>query len=524
MKLSQVKYSLLAILFSVNCLNTKAVVLPPTIKFVSIDPLTNNITISWYKSLETNVDSLFITHLIKTTPSPKGAPKILYYTQYNTDNSYTVNVLQIPAVGTSTIKGVLSFAIDAKKSGQSSTNLSFYHSTIFATATFQNCPNRNLISWKKYYGTKPDINGNPIKIIVNKYNIYKAEISGNVLIGSVSGNDSIFYHSISQGNGQFDYFVEAELVDAKGVVQKSTSNLASTNVILPKFPSFLTGNTSEVLTNDSLKLSFNVDFNSDISQYRLFKSDQLKGTYSAVNFGYKMVNAWKQILYYDTTKSVGLTQSFYKLSAVDDCGDTVMITNVISNIVLTAEKSGSSNVISWVGFYEWPLGINRYELYRSIDKQEPYLTNTENNVSGNVFTFTDVMDLLSGKGNEQCYYVTAIPNEEPSGKIFSKSNKVCIKQEDRVFIPDAFNPVSKVVANKTFRPIIAFVNTDNYQFSVYNRLGEKIFATNDPNVGWDGLFKNEMVAEGSYIYYVKYNNSDGNPEEKRGTFFVVFSE
>jgi gliding motility-associated-like protein len=131
---------------------------------------------------------------------------------------------------------------------------------------------------------------------------------------------------------------------------------------------------------------------------------------------------------------------------------------------------------------------------------------------------------VSGNGSEQCYYAIAIPAGVKNVSIKSISNKVCIKQEDKLFIPDAFNPLSKIDANKTFRPIVAYINTSTYKFTIFNRLSEPIFQTSDINKAWDGTVKGEMVAEGTYIYDVKYKNSDGKSIEKRGTFYVVFNE
>jgi len=519
MKLSQVKNLVLAIITLTISSSLFAVAPnPPIIKYVSVDPLTNDITIAWYKSPDLNVDTLQISYITRIVPSIKGS--VIYYTKFNTDNIYTVNVLQVSSIGTSTVTKSLSFAMDAKKSGQTSAFLSYYHSTIFATATFQNCPTRNVISWSKYHGTKLDGSS----IIVNKYTIYKAEIGGNILLGTVSGNDSTYIHSFTQGNGQYDYFVEAEFTDAQGILQKSTSNLASATVVLPTFPTFLTGYYSEAKSDDSLKLSFWVDLNCDIKHYKLYKSDKKDGTFSPVISGDIPVVARKEIILYDTANGIALRNNYYKLCAIDKCGDTVMSSNIISNMVITVDKSDNSNVLSWTGFYEWPKGINRYELYRSVDKQEPELITTETNTTRDAFSFTDLMNILSGKGNQQCYYVMAMPTEEPSGKTRSKSNTVCVKQEDRVFIPDAFNPVSKVVANRSFRPVIAFVNSNNYQFTVYNRLSEAIFTTTDPTASWNGTFKNDIVAEGTYIFDIKYQNSEGKSIEKRGTFFVIFSE
>ena len=339
MKLSQVKNVVLVIVVSMIFSNLFAQVQPkpPIIKFVSVNPSNNDITIAWYKSPELLVDTLFISHIIKGSPSIP-----IYFTKVNDDNSYTVNVLKVASIGTSKVSAALSFAIDAKKSGFSSANLKYNHSTIYAKATFQTCPTRCVISWTKYQGTKPDDS----KITVNKYTIYKSELDGNIVVGTVSGNDSTCAHQFTQGSGQFDYFVEAEIVDAKGVIQKSTSNMASATVTLPKYPSYLNADYVKTKTDDNIELSFLVDVNSDIKHFQVYKSEQLQGTYTSLASGNVAVAVRSGLILNDTIQSVALKQHFYKICAINSCGDIVQSSNILSNIVTTAEKLNSSNSIA----------------------------------------------------------------------------------------------------------------------------------------------------------------------------------
>ncbi|MEW6467881.1 MAG: gliding motility-associated C-terminal domain-containing protein [Bacteroidota bacterium] len=40
-------------------------------------------------------------------------------------------------------------------------------------------------------------------------------------------------------------------------------------------------------------------------------------------------------------------------------------------------------------------------------------------------------------------------------------------------------------------------------FVIYDRWGEKVFETDDPNQGWDGTFKGEKLNPGAFVYYVR---------------------
>jgi gliding motility-associated-like protein len=55
---------------------------------------------------------------------------------------------------------------------------------------------------------------------------------------------------------------------------------------------------------------------------------------------------------------------------------------------------------------------------------------------------------------------------------------------------------------------------DELQFFIYNRYGEKVFYTNNPNQCWDGTFKGQPADQGNYVYYIKAKTLCGNAEKK----------
>jgi len=46
-------------------------------------------------------------------------------------------------------------------------------------------------------------------------------------------------------------------------------------------------------------------------------------------------------------------------------------------------------------------------------------------------------------------------------------------------------------------------------FIVYNRYGQKMFETNDPNIGWDGKYDQKMVNTGVFVWYLEYSLVSG---------------
>lgn len=79
----------------------------------------------------------------------------------------------------------------------------------------------------------------------------------------------------------------------------------------------------------------------------------------------------------------------------------------------------------------------------------------------------------------------------------NRSEKECI-----VYVPNAFTPDNSG-QNDSFYPRINCTPII-YEFSVFNRWGERIFNSIVPNEKWDGNYKNAMCSSGVYTFFVVY--------------------
>ncbi len=88
-----------------------------------------------------------------------------------------------------------------------------------------------------------------------------------------------------------------------------------------------------------------------------------------------------------------------------------------------------------------------------------------------------------------------------------------------VFMPNAFSPNNDGVNDVLYvrgEPI-----TD-ITWMIYNRWGEKVFATNNPTEGWDGTDKNgKIVPDDVYGYYFKVTCGDGDTYEEKGNVSLI---
>ena len=93
------------------------------------------------------------------------------------------------------------------------------------------------------------------------------------------------------------------------------------------------------------------------------------------------------------------------------------------------------------------------------------------------------------------YRVTAY--QANNNTITSTSNHARVEPLMNVYIPNAFSPNGDGI-NDSFgiRGEGAFA----YTMQIFNRWGEKIFESTNPNEQWDGTYNSEPVQQGEYVY------------------------
>lgn len=100
----------------------------------------------------------------------------------------------------------------------------------------------------------------------------------------------------------------------------------------------------------------------------------------------------------------------------------------------------------------------------------------------------------------------------PSGCKDTLQQIIDIKPEVRYFLPNAFTPNGDGL-NETYHGVGITAGATNFSFSVWNRWGELIFQTDNPDEGWNGK-KNNTGADspnGVYVVVVTFNGPRGEP-------------
>ncbi|MDE3248838.1 MAG: gliding motility-associated C-terminal domain-containing protein [Bacteroidota bacterium] len=93
-----------------------------------------------------------------------------------------------------------------------------------------------------------------------------------------------------------------------------------------------------------------------------------------------------------------------------------------------------------------------------------------------------------------------------------------IKIGQKIAMPTAFSPNADG-KNDLFR-IPPNTNFQLTSFSIFNNWGERIFFTNNANVGWDGRWNDVPQKAGSYVYLISGRDESG-PVQLKGTLILI---
>ena len=105
----------------------------------------------------------------------------------------------------------------------------------------------------------------------------------------------------------------------------------------------------------------------------------------------------------------------------------------------------------------------------------------------------------------------------PSGCSDTATAMISIYPLVKFFMPNAFTPNNDGL-NDEFIPKGSFVGLRNFNFTIWNRWGDRIFETDDFTIGWNGQRNNtgETASPGVYAYLIEYIDPLGEKKILKG--------
>ena len=248
---------------------------------------------------------------------------------------------------------------------------------------------------------------------------------------------------------------------------------------------------SVVLQND--KFSFDLFYNLDEStNYNLLLNNSIDSTFLSLSSLINSKGVFK-------VSNNSLMNRCISLEKIYKCSDQ-LIEDKICLIYLNAFQSKRGNEIEFNY-------VNEFDSMKIYKNENLIKTLYE---KSNLFI--DSNGIL--KGYEYCYKVVGFKENKKS-----ISNIFCINSFNNfnpIPIPNAFTPNNDGL-NDTFKPFSS--NVSEYKMYIFNKLGEKVFESNDINIGWDGYFKGKIIQD-SYVYKIEFNK-DNERIYINGNFLLI---
>ncbi len=126
--------------------------------------------------------------------------------------------------------------------------------------------------------------------------------------------------------------------------------------------------------------------------------------------------------------------------------------------------------------------------------------------------------------NPTCYaedtIMYTVTGTDANGCTATDSMWVFVIEENDIVPPTAFTPNADGM-NDTYRPLFVGVGGQVTDFAIFNRWGAELYATVDPNLGWDGTYKGIEQEIGTYIVHVNGLNQFGEPISKTSTVVLL---
>lgn len=247
----------------------------------------------------------------------------------------------------------------------------------------------------------------------------------------------------------------------------------------------------------------------DFGHYEIYKS---KRDGSETEYLSSIYNI-DSLYYYDKNVNVNEYSYCYQIRVSDDCGHLSAKSNIGCSIVIRGESLPFAFDLNWDDYIDWAGGVQDYQLLRSVDTGNlvPIVR-----VDFNTRTYLD-SDLDYDWGG---YWYSVLAYEAPGSEdATSRSNDIYLIQPPLLHVPNAFTANGDNL-NDVFSWVDVFVL--DFEMTIYNRWGEKVFETTDKNADWNGIYKEGGLKESNvYIWITKYTGWDRSAHFQRGTVTIM---
>jgi len=490
---------------SLGCVSTSSIdsvvfvnnVPPPNMNLdsASVDIASQLVQLGWTPSVDSDVNRYIILQEINGVLTPID-------TVFGYNSTSYLNVNSNPGSGAEV------YGIAALDSCGNLGNASLLHQTVYLNYLVNGCLGKVDLTWTDYLGFNN----------VSSYSIYvQKDGQAFTLAATVSGATHKYTYVNMNNSSTYCFYVRATS-DNLNITTSSNSVCFIANVI--DLADFTYMNYATVENNFTAELKCYIDTAADIASYVVTRKKIPHGTNDTL--GVFLIDTYDEFIrFYDNSAKTQETAYEYKIFIIDACGNLTGESNIGTTIFLQGEAMpGFTNKLSWNSYKQWDGKVASYNLYRCDDELKQNATLVESFDSTGKYFEHDVAEITPANGTI-CYYIEAIEGMGNQYGFLEKSysNVICLEQEPVLYIPNAyvFGGLSE-----NFGPKGIYENmAATYNFSIWDRWGEKIFETKTPGQNWDATYKGSKVPLGVYVYMLDFTSVKGKSINRIGIVTVI---
>jgi gliding motility-associated-like protein len=136
----------------------------------------------------------------------------------------------------------------------------------------------------------------------------------------------------------------------------------------------------------------------------------------------------------------------------------------------------------------------------------------DNKLLSSDVNFSQVFDNLGA------YNITLVAKTQFCSSTLVK--KLQIEDDFTIYVPNAFTPDDNQL-NDNWRPVLSSFKETTYRLTVFDKLGEVVYSSNDPkSAGWDGRYNGKLCTNDVYVWRLNLETNKGEFKNLTGTVFL----
>jgi gliding motility-associated-like protein len=219
--------------------------------------------------------------------------------------------------------------------------------------------------------------------------------------------------------------------------------------------------------------------------------------------------------YTDTNVNTSKNAYYYRIKLHElNCKYLSRESNLAKTILFNVHANlGDRNImeLNWDNYEKWKNGVLEYKIEYYDDDVEDFVEiESLKNKFNYIYDVRDIPKL------EHCFRITAV--EEGNSNSFSHSNTDCDLGPSKLYIPNAFTP-NNDTRNEKFG--ISCSGCELESFIIFDRWGQIIFESFEPDAKWDGSINGLDAPAGVYYYQLVILSHDNPALKRSGTLTLI---